>query len=103
MKTDKSVLLFTADEKNKAGNRHNTHHNGVLIILVAVKLTYLNLTVKLISELLDNRSEHKAGLAPGRPEIHENRHSRFHGYACKLFYGAPLYAGRFVRVCSLRR
>ena len=69
--------FLTVNKKNKTGNRHNSHHYGVFILFVTVKLTHLYVTVKFIGELFDGRSEHKTRLTPGCPEINKNGHRCF--------------------------
>ena len=58
---------------NHGGNRHNAELLRQLRLLVDIYLTYLDLTLLLFGDLINNGREHPARTAPRRPEIQQNR------------------------------
>src|SRR2546423_12561541 len=70
---DEAAHRLTALEEDQGRDAAHAELRGVLLVAVGVDLVELDLAGVLAGELLDDRRNRFAGLAPGRPEIDEDR------------------------------
>ena len=70
-----AFLDLTAFDEQQSGDAHHTVFHYEVGILVRIDLDDLHFAVPFTSQLLDDRVEHLAGLAPDRAKINQ------HGFA----------------------
>src|SRR5579863_8207388 len=68
--------LASRAKEDQRGNAADTQAPGELRLLVGVDFSYAKLRRAAGRRALQDRREHAAGPAPGRPEVHENRQRR---------------------------
>jgi hypothetical protein len=89
--TDYSLGLGPALEQNQRGDAFDAVLLGGLAAVIHIQLNDLGLPIVFLGHRLDGWGQHAAGLAPLRPEVHQDRFIRFQNILLETLIGNFAY------------
>src|SRR5438552_7941681 len=94
------IYLLASFEEEQIGNLHDAKLDGEILLFIDIDLEHLRLAVEFLGHGVDGRSKAEAGLAPGRPEIHEYGYVRLNDLCLPI---RVRYRGGFTHLTPPKR